>query len=136
MQQLYVAEILGLMSRSPQLDTLPKIIHEVIKGENEFQMNRIRMQAKNNKLINSATTATGNEYTCDNCGDKAQIQNKYILQMPNVFTIGLQWIENIEIENDEFGRFKEDVNKKDIEKLLGLIPCTLDLTDFYQTQQS
>ena len=56
--------------------------------------------------------------------------------MPNVFTIGLQWIQNVEIENDEFGRFKEEVNKKDIEKLLGLIPCTLDLTDFYQTHQT
>ena len=56
--------------------------------------------------------------------------------MPNVFTIGLQWIQNIEIENDKLGRFKEEVNKKDIEKILELIPCSLDLTDFYQTQQS
>ena len=54
--------------------------------------------------------------------------------MPNVFTIGLQWIQNIEIENDKLGRFKEEVNKKDIEKILELIPCSLDLTDFYQTQ--
>ena len=99
-------------------------------------MNRIRQQASSQGQIYSGMTATGNEYTCDNCGDKAQIQNKYILQMPNVFTIGLQWIQNVEIEDDEFGRFKEEVNKKDIEKLLGLIPCTLDLTDFYQTQQT
>jgi len=81
-------------------------------------------------------TAEYQGYTCDNCGERAQIQNKYILQMPNVYTIGLQWLQNVEIENDKLGRFKDEVDKKDIAAVLRLIPSQLDLSDFYQTQQS
>lgn len=81
-------------------------------------------------------TAEHQGYTCDNCGERAQIQNKYILQMPNVYTIGLQWLQNVEIENDKLGRFKDEVDKKDIAAVLRLIPSQLDLSDFYQTQQS
>lgn len=54
--------------------------------------------------------------------------------MPNVYTIGLQWAQNIEIENDEHGRFREEVNKKDIERILNLIPPKIDLSDIYSTE--
>ena len=48
--------------------------------------------------------------------------------MPNVYTIGIQWFENIENNRGRLGR----TAKTDLEKFLDLITHSIDLADFYQ----
>ncbi len=58
-------------------------------------MNRMMAAGVGESMDYKARTTPGKStpehqgYICDNCGERAQIQNKYILQMPNVYTIGL-----------------------------------------------
>lgn len=59
---------------------------------------------------------------------------KYILKTPNVYTIGIQWLQNIEIANDKYGRFQDETDKKDILTILELITSEIDLNDFYKTK--
>jgi hypothetical protein len=35
------------------------------------------------------------------CGGIADIQTKYLLDLPNVFAISITWIDNIEIAGDK-----------------------------------
>ena len=41
MHHLYAAKILELTRQNPKLNALPQVISEIIKGENEFHMNRL-----------------------------------------------------------------------------------------------
>ena len=51
--------------------------------------------------------------------------------MPNVYTLSIQWLENIEIQNDPNGLFKQDTTQFDIQKIFDLIHYKLDLNEFY-----
>jgi len=51
-----------------------------------------------------------------------------------VYTIGIQWLQNVEIANDKYGRFQDETDKKDILTILELITSEIDLNDFYKTQ--
>ena len=83
--------------------------------------------------INSSST--NKNYTCEFCGQRAQMQTKWILQLPNAYTIGLQWIDNVEYgQNGE--TIPSESSKVDIQRILNLIPPNLDLSDFYQTSNS
>jgi hypothetical protein len=54
------------------------------------------------------------------------------MNMPNVYTIGVQWAENIEVENDPHGQFKGESDKFDIERFFKMITFNLDLKDVYK----
>jgi len=72
---------------------------------------------------------------CANCHEHETLQlEKYILKTPNVYTIGIQWLQNVEIANDKYGRFQDEIDKKDILTILELITSEIDLNDFYKTQ--
>ena len=54
--------------------------------------------------------------------------------MPNVYTIGIQWLENIEVQDDPQGQFKGETDSFDIQRVFNLIPSSLDLKEFYKIQ--
>ena len=59
------------------------------------------------------------------------MQTKWILQMPNVYTLGFQWADNVNMDDPNV-----ETSKSDIERLLYMTPSELNLSDFYQTSSS
>jgi hypothetical protein len=53
--------------------------------------------------------------------------------MPNVYTFGLQWLTNIEVQNDPLNQFQQETSREDIRRVFELLPATIDLSDFYST---
>ena len=51
--------------------------------------------------------------------------------MPNVYVMGLQWLDNVEVDEGLYGRIPGESSKSDIERVLNLITSSLDLNSFY-----
>lgn len=125
MHHLYVSEILGIQEQDPDFyASLPNIIDQVIRGDNEFQLGRWQAAKSEQK-----------QYLCEFCNELAFIQHKWLLSSPNVYTLSFQWLENVDAGGDPHGAFQNDAKKQDISRIMELIPPKLNLGDFYQIKQ-